>query len=364
MDIKYLLHIIGFGLVLLFWRYLSILIHEIGHVIFAKLVRMNPYKVQIGTGRKLFVLKIKSIEYELYDIPNIGLTFANHTKADKLKLRNLFYVLGGISADFIVIITTIIIWKFVGYGIILLYIIIFESFSIIYNLLPFDININGKKFHRDGKLLISIIFSKEDIIITDGYHAICKDLHRYEKELISLPKVFLNKDLSMLTIFDSGVAALSERNFEKAIDSYEHLIRDYHISSAEKAYLLDALCGIVINNNELKYLDKADKWSEDAFSLVPYSNTIQGTRGAILVEKGRYSEAKKILLPLTYPGNYMLDRVVSACFLAKAEHFQGNPDESEKWLNFAENIDKSNPILERTKGELTRFSASLQTESA
>lgn len=66
-----------------------------------------------------------------------------------------------------------------------------------------------------------------------------------------------------------------------------------------------------------------------------------------MVEKGRYSEAETLLLPLTQEANEIIDRLISACFLAKSEYFMGNIDESLKWLKFAEDIDKNNPIVER-----------------
>ena len=44
--------------------------------------------------------------------------------------------------------------------------------------------------------------------------------------------------------------------------------------------------------------EQLDQWSRRAFELAPEVKTIRGTRGAALVELGRYEDGKVLLAPL------------------------------------------------------------------
>lgn len=238
-DTKYLLSLVGFALFAVLWPYCSIFFNETGCVIFAKLAGMHPYKVRVGKGKRVFILKLRGIEFELCGSMSSGLTLATYRTLDNLKFQHFFFVLGGMAADFIVILTIITTWKFFDNKIIPIYAMFVQVCLFISTLF------------EDGKQLISILFSKEYINIKNTYRDIYKELTRYEKENNLLSDSFLNNDLSLFMVFINGVKALSENDFEKVINYYEMLIKYYQIPPTEKAYLLDMLCGIVINKGDM-----------------------------------------------------------------------------------------------------------------
>jgi hypothetical protein len=79
--------------------------------------------------------------------------------------------------------------------------------------------------------------------------------------------------------------------------------------------------------------------------LAGYSKTIQGTRGVILVELGKYEEGKQNLFPLTRPDNDPVDIAISSYYLAKADHHLGNSGQALVWLKQAEEVSKKVPGL-------------------
>jgi predicted Zn-dependent protease len=110
-------------------------------------------------------------------------------------------------------------------------------------------------------------------------------------------------------------------------------------------------------NGYKEYLNEADKWSQEAIELASQSQTLKGTRGAILIELGRYDEGKQLLLPLTEPENEDLDIAVSSCYIAKAEYFLGNIDRVNAWLVKAKKIDNTsaNSVLKRIQEEINYY---------
>jgi len=70
---------------------------------------------------------------------------------------------------------------------------------------------------------------------------------------------------------------------------------------------------------------KPDEWSDRAMRLGPRVKTIVGSRAAVLVELGRYAEAKALLRNLVpIKGAPVFDALLNRIYLARAEHALGN----------------------------------------
>jgi predicted Zn-dependent protease len=127
-------------------------------------------------------------------------------------------------------------------------------------------------------------------------------------------------------------------------------------SDLESVYLLDILISIVLIHGQIQYLKQAEIWSKKAFELASHSRTIQGSRGGILVELGEFDEAKRILLPLIAPENEPIDKLISLCYLAKADYALGNSKEAQDSLDQAgKMIDKDatlSQVFTRVENEL------------
>jgi hypothetical protein len=89
-------------------------------------------------------------------------------------------------------------------------------------------------------------------------------------------------------------------------------------------YVLDTLVthGIVFGDAAIRH--HLDDWSQQALALSPDLPTLQGSRGAALVECGRCEEGKALLVPLAAPDQAnSFDSFMSRAFLAIAEHRLG-----------------------------------------
>jgi len=216
-----------------------------------------------------------------------------------------------------------------------------EVSMIIVALVPTEVHLYGVKFPSDGKKIF--------FIFTQNYQRLFFTHHRQEVTRIAgdraEPRVLFKNDIRTLELFLKAEIELAYRHFDKAIALINKLLNAENASEAERVYLLDLLASVVIILGQKQYLTQADRWSQEAIKLAGYSKTIQGTRGAILVELGKYEEGKQMLLPLTKPGSNPIDIAISGCYLAKADHRLGKREQARTWLKQAEQSSKKVPAL-------------------
>ena len=328
-----------------------------GHFIFAKLAGMSPYSVKIGVGTFLD-LKLFNVRLELGILPFCGITQAYFLTLDRMKTRHLFYTIGGVFANFILLLSLIVYLNIQGeqaHPLILIPITI-EFLSLSGNLVPSELKIDRQNIQSDGQQIISILCTQNyELIFHDIFETYKQQLQRYKNDREILPKTFLGNDVKTVQIFVEAQKCLYYRDFEKAAELFLEVLRaKKNVSKPEKAFILDNLVSIVAIKGYKKYLNDADRWSREAIRLASQSKTLKGTRGAILVELGRYEEGKQMLLPLTEPENEALDIAISSCYIAKAEYFLGNTEKVNEWLANAKEIDNAdaNQVLKRIQKEI------------
>jgi hypothetical protein len=94
---------------------------------------------------------------------------------------------------------------------------------------------------------------------------------------------------------------------------------------------------------------KLDEWSDRAIRLGPKIKTIVASRGAVLVELGRYGEAKALLQSLaSIKGAPLLDSLLNRIYLARAEHALGNVAAARRLIRQAQAIARAGirpPVL-------------------
>ena len=349
--------LIWIALIIYIWQYFSIFCHEMGHFIFGKLAGLSPYLVKIGTGYKLLKLELFNAIFEFRILPDSGLTYASFLTLDRFKARLIFYTIGGLFANFILL-ALLLNGLIIKDGLIVWILIIMQVITLFCDIIPWDVKIDKKVLPNDGKKLILALTTNYQKILNDLIEEYNKQLYRYKNDKEVLPKTFLSNDVITLEIFiQAQTKAYSGRAFEEAVELFIEVLKFKNISNLEKAFILDNLACIVAMKGYKKYLNDADRWSQEAIRLASHSKTLKGTRGAILIELGRYDEGKKLLLPLTEPENEDMDIAVSSCYIAKAEYFLGNTDRVKDWLVNAKKFDiaDANSVLKRIQEEINYY---------
>lgn len=341
-------------LVIYAWLYFSLFCHEMGHFVFAKLGGMSPYLVQVGGGYKIAKFKVFNARFQFGIIPFGGLTHAYYLNFNNIKAKVIFLSLGGAFANFVLLLFLLISLRITN-DLKLLVLIIIELLSLAFTLIPMEGQVYGQTQPNDGQQIILALFKDYNQIFKNLFEEYRKALLKYETDERKLPNTFLGNDIRILNLFLRAQNELDQSNIDNSIQLFLEVLKYARITDTEKAFIFDYLACIVAINGHKQYLNDADYWSKEAIELASYSKTLKGTRGAILIELGRYDEGKQLLLPLTEPENDTIDIAISSCYIAKAEYFLGNIEEVEGWLRKAKEIGVSPQVLERIEREINCF---------
>ncbi|MDM9384339.1 M50 family metallopeptidase [Chlorogloeopsis sp. ULAP01] len=346
-----------FVLILFIWLYFSIFCHEMGHFLTAKIVGFNPYLVKIGMGKKILQFKLFSSVIEFGSIPGGGITYISNLELKWLKSKLILMYLGGPIVNFILFFALTKLSNYydgeilvdVSFVEIINFLAYIEILLFIFNILPLEAKQYGMNVGSDGKQVIDALTKSNQQFIQK-----LLGLSRYTSKQDNSSNQFFNNDLKSLQLLFKAQAQINRQNFDDAVELLELLLNNSHFITRDKIYIIDILASIVINHGENKYLQKADKWSGEALLLANDIKTVQGTRGSILIELGRYNEGKEMLLPLTEAGNDTIDIVVSCCYIAKADYFLGNEEQAKNWLKKAKKVGAGSPTLHQIISRIQR----------
>jgi hypothetical protein len=327
------------------WPYFSTFCHELGHFVCAKLVGLSPQRMRIGSGFCILRKSFFGAQLELCILPFDGETSAYYpdtgwSKFEDLKLKLIIYSIGGCLAESVLLLCSIMMLVYTDSPIFKFFNFI-EVVSIIINLVPRDVSISEKNQPNDGKAILFLLTEDYQRYFSVDCQKEITRIAGYRAE----PHILFKDNIRNLELFVKFNTELVYRHFDEAIALLIQLLNAKNASNAEKVYFLDTLSSIVINYGQKQYLTQADGWSQEAMRLAGYSKTIQGTRGAILIELGKYEEGKQLLFPLTEPDNDPIDMAISNYYLAKADHCLGNSEQSWRRFKQAEMVSQNDADL-------------------
>ena len=136
------------------------------------------------------------------------------------------------------------------------------------------------------------------------------------------------------------------------------------LTPEEEMYALDSLVtdgllvadGAIVTDPVLR--PELDLWSQRALRLGPKVRTLIASRGAVLIELGRYHEGKALLETVAFvEGVRLADSLLNRIFLARAEHALGNAAAAGRLLAEARAIARSSfrgPVLTAWIGRIQR----------
>ena len=151
--------------------YIGIYIHEFGHALAGSIMGFHIHSITIGTGRELFRKQVRGIFVVItnsFGVEGMTIALAGNMPNTHLRFRYLVYVLGGIIAQGIAVIVTIILLNinlqtlfhppYLSLGHMFIY---SNLLTIGLNLLPSKILLKGTWIANDGLKMIQIFFWNE-----------------------------------------------------------------------------------------------------------------------------------------------------------------------------------------------------------
>jgi tetratricopeptide (TPR) repeat protein len=331
----------------LIFLYLNVFLHELGHVIAARLAGIGILKVVIGTGREIARTTVLGFPWVITSNPIGGYTFPAGIDGKFLRPRLLFVTAGGPLFQGFWILLGIGLHQvfpsaFIVYrGVDLLGIFIFSNVTaLFFSLVPMRASYQGMKVPSDMLRVFGLLFGSNEAVepfqATGLLHEASRyfDNKEYEqaagllKQCIEqypdqiIAKINLSVTLIRAMRLQDAKELLITLNEEKRDDQYDFFI----YNNLAWVFLLE-------NNNET--LGEADRFSKMAFELNPDLPPIKGTRACVLISQGTVDEGINLLLenvhmmePIDSKGNHP----IWFCFLAYAYYLKGEKDKVRQYL--------------------------------
>ncbi len=363
-----------------------VLLHELGHLTLAALLGLDLQKLQVGTGPVLLKGQFGGLQAEWRAWLGGGLVLTADERERGWRWRHWFYVaagpaftLGGCLA---------LAWWIEGRhrgadwfrlrnnvaDVMAMYLLGYSALLWLQCMVPTRARVGTVRAHSDGwqllhtprydpqrirDLIIVTCMRRVEMLWESGRRELAWTrlrtlLERYPTQALLSPAeghflseqgdhaaAALRYERSLQTDGLSAPARvqLTEQRFSALVRADDpaaarrccaEALRD--VAPDHRAALLDALATGVLAHGFPAFLPEADAWSQEALALKPERITGKGTRGAVLVELGRYDEGAALLREVWAASASEVDAAISAFYLGVAARRQGDRREARRWL--------------------------------
>lgn len=331
----------------LFFVRIGVVLHEIGHLLFAKIVGGNPKRIILGKGHEVIKYNFFKVKIIINNQFKGGFAFANFNNTSFIKLKHFIYILGGAFTN---LVFAYVCYKFFGlnfqsysgeYGIdISTAFITSNVFLAVFSLIPYYTDFNGVKIATDGLSILKLPFQKSEELKSninmDEFFTACEyfEVKEYGKATNIFEKYLKNEETELISKIYLSLIYLRTGEIEKGYKicvTCLDLVADKKKKNL-KAYVNNNLAWFCLIKQDFK---NAEYYSKVAFSINHNEPNFRGTRGAVLIEMGNVKKGLDLLKPLI---DFKFPNSQTLC--AAMYFYYGlflNDKKGEKYLAFLEN---------------------------
>ncbi len=157
---------------------------------------------------------------------------------------------------------------------------------------------------------LTLLFAKGELLVVN------KQFKCAEELFAAIPSAMDTTAAGSLVLLQRRIGAIIRRGDCERADELVQEFLQTSASMQEKLFLLDHLSCLPFMEELPNCLHNADRWSEQALEIQPQNLTLQGTRGAVLVEQCRFDEGEAFLKEVYQKSEVEIDREISAFYLA------------------------------------------------
>ncbi len=352
----------------------SILPHELGHALAARWLGFRVFKIYVGHGKTLFQRNLLGFPTEFRAIPLGGFVLATPTDTNWFRLKEFTFILAGPIANLSLCAITLLfvpVRDVLDFGGILRSAapgpVFFYTNLLIFvqNLWPHTFHSPIGKLANDGKMLWQILFAKAEMIDNTAAARFtleamaCHEKHQVADALAWIDQGLARFPANFLLLNWRGVLLLEQRQHEAARDCFKMLLARTDNPPGVRALILNNLAYVdaLLGGNEL--LREADRYSQEAMSLIGWLPAVKGTRGTTLLELGQIEDALVLLHESMEHAESSSGKAQNACFISIGEARRGNLAQSRKYLDEARKLMPDCFLLERATNEIQTAAAKL-----
>ena len=304
--------------------------HECGHLLCARICSIPVGQFGIGFGPVVLRRRVRGVQLVLRLVPVGGLVIPTVLPNLQKRWPIVLFFIGGVLGN-IAAIGAVIALHAAGAAPVVLYneldnpliveqagiLIGTQLLIIILSLIPHRTSLDGRPVASDGLQLLRLL---------SGGFPYAMLLEPYSRSAMRL--TMTSPASSRIT--DQLARADRWTSEDARCDVRATLRRELtegRLSAEEEMLVLDALVtdGLIFADPAVR--PELDQWSQRALQLGPKVKTLIGSRGAVLVELGRYQEGKQLLETVALSSDAApFDAFMSRVFLARAAHALGNSD--------------------------------------
>ncbi len=334
-----------------------VVIHELGHAWAASLLGGHVYNIQLGkprTGMTPFRLSFFGYNWLLYAVPFCGLVRGQFVSTRHFRLRQCLFIAGGpflnalclagawLMADQTQSPSAVALW--VG-------LLFANGIILLTSVPPRKLPAGSIASANDGMLFYETLrYSDEEVRrlvelgqMTSRYHEKSRQL-----EGASLTELLAKYDAgseSLLVLWQI-TNRLHQANDGRYPKFALKLIDHPKLESRFVSKILDEYLTWQLNRGAPFDADTLDRLSLKMLALENCTST-QGTRGAVLVEIGRFKEGQAVLQGVLAKTTSSIDRTYSNVFLALAAEAEGNLSLARMHAATAAKLDPGSPVIGR-----------------
>jgi len=269
------------------------ILHELAHAIAAVFVGFRLRRVRIGIGTSLFRGRLGDAEFEVGAIPGWGMVEIYPPLRDR-RLAMFLHVAAGPAMDVLLLVAFVDAHAYLPAGeignAIIMPAILAQLTSTLANLWPHRAVVYGRETANDGLLMCQILWGTASLkSYRDGY---CAILSRSLQPGEALP-VFNAQSEKIAWHLMTRLAPPREAT-GTADAALEGLLTN-DMPRCEALTVLDTLVTSALESIDPARLADLDQWSSRLHALAPDVATFRGSRGAVLIELGRFEEGLAML---------------------------------------------------------------------
>jgi tetratricopeptide (TPR) repeat protein len=150
---------------------------------------------------------------------------------------------------------------------------------------------------------------------------------------------------------------MEHQQYEAARDCFQVLLARKGNPPSVRALMLNnvAYADALLGGTER--LAEADRYSQEAMSLIGWLPAVKGTRGTTLLETGKIEDALVLLRESMEHADSSSGKAQNACFISIGEARRGNLAQSRKYLEEAKKLMPNCFLLERATREFQNATA-------
>ena len=346
---------------LVFASVVFIVWHELGHALAAKLVGFRVFRIEIGSGRILWAWKLWGFRWIIHALPMGGFAYAAARSARAFRIRQIIFVLGGPVSNGLLVVALfpyllggeqLFTGRFDGFDPVRM-IWLINLADVLFTLWPHLAHSSRGVVPNDGLIIWRTLtgeykWLKEHRVDTTVSE--CDDLakgHKHQEafELVERALMEFPDDLSLLYCRASLLIGL--RRLEAALAAFRSMLGIPGLQLQWRAISLNNLAYTIVLLDDRSLLPVADDYSSEAMKLAGWIPHLKGTRGEVLVELGRFTEASELLWAAYREHEEAENRAINLAYLSKSAYLQNEPLQAMQLITEAQRLDPQNDVVAR-----------------